>query len=472
MAYRFRKAKSAVRSQSQPKKRKNHHKLYILIAGVIIVLALAIFDLPAIWNKPAAFLDTHFKSLHIPQYTSRPFLLGLDLQGGASLVYQADMSNIAPQDQASAMDGVRSVIVRRVNLFGVSEPVVQTEKVGNQWRLLVDLAGIKNVNQAIQMIGQTPYLQFKVPRTPQATQQILAAQKKGQDQGTDPYFTASGLDGRDLKSAALGFDNTTYKPLINLQFNAAGTQLFAQITRENVGKQVAIYLDGVPLSEPTVQEPITGGQAQITGDFTVNQAKSLVEDLNAGALPVPITLISQNTVGASLGQDSLTKIIEAGLAGLVFVILFMLFYYRMAGLVASLALLVYAVITLAIFKLLPVTLTLSGIAGFVLSVGMAVDANILIFERMKEELRADKTFSIAVSEGFKRAWTSIRDSNFSTLISSLVLYSIGQDFVKGFALTLGLGVLVSMFTAVVVSHHLLEFFIGTKAENNKYLWRR
>jgi preprotein translocase subunit SecD len=197
-----------------------------------------------------------------------------------------------------------------------------------------------------------------------------------------------------------------------------------------------------------------------------------VEDLNAGALPVPITLISQNTVGASLGQDSLTKIIEAGLAGLVFVILFMLFYYRMAGLVASLALLVYAVITLAIFKLLPVTLTLSGIAGFVLSVGMAVDANILIFERMKEELRADKTFSIAVSEGFKRAWTSIRDSNFSTLISSLVLYSIGQDFVKGFALTLGLGVLVSMFTAVVVSHHLLEFFIGTKAENNKYLWRR
>lgn len=465
-------AKQFQNSSKSKKPSSKRKRNIILIVGIVIFLLLAVYDFPVIWNSSANFLNRHIKFSHLHQYQGESFRLGLDLEGGTDLLYQANTSNIAPSNQQTAMDGVNNVIVRRINLFGVAEPVVKTEKNGNNWRLEVQLAGVKNINQAISMIGQTPYLDFETQRSNNDTQQILNEQKNGQNLSTDPYFKPSGLDGSMLQSATLDFDPTTYKPIIDLQFNSKGTNLFGQLTQANIGKKIAIYLDGEPLSEPIVDSAILNGKAQITGNFTINQAKQLVTDLNAGALPVPISLISQNTVGASLGQDSFNKIVLAGIIGFILVILFMILYYRLAGLIASLALFVYAAVVLALYKVIPVTLTLSGIAGFVLSAGMAVDANILIFERMKEELRQNKAFNVAVSEGFKRAWTSIRDSNFSTLITSCVLYGIGQDFVKGFALTLGIGVLVSMFTAIIVSRNLLGFFIGSKFENNKYLWRR
>jgi protein-export membrane protein SecD len=261
-------------------------------------------------------------------------------------------------------------------------------------------------------------------------------------------YARTALTGRQLKRATLDFDPTTYEPIVSLEFNDDGKKIFADLTQKNVGKQLAIFLDGVPISIPVVREPILNGKAIISGRFTVEEAKKLAQRLNAGALPVPITLISQETIGASLGQEFLQKSLKAGLIGLILIALFMLAFYRIKGFVAIIALLIYGLLVLGIFKAIPVTLTLAGIAGFILSLGMAVDANVLIFERMKEEER--------IEDAFSRAWPAIRDGNISTLFTCLILYLFTTSMMKGFAVTLGIGVLVSMFSAMIVTRVFLE----------------
>lgn len=410
----------------------------------------------------------------LPGSVAQPFRLGLDLLGGTHLLYQADLSDVAEGDKSSFMNGLKDVVERRVNLFGVSEPVVAVNRAGDDWRLVVELAGIKDINQAIRIIGETPYLEFKEQRPEEESKKMLES-LEGQAidlSVVDPYFTPTALTGRYISKASLSFDPQTGRPEVFLQFNDDGKKLFGEITQKNVGLPLAIYLDGQPISTPVVEQAITDGSAQITGSFSVKEAKELVERLNSGALPVPINLISQQTVGATLGRDSLVKSLAAGFAGFILVVVFMVFWYRLSGVLAVLALLVYAVLTLAIFKLIPVTLTLAGIAGFVLSVGMAVDANILIFERMKEELRSGKPFGLALDEGFKRAWTSIRDSNVSSLITAFVLYWFGSSLVRGFALTLIIGIFISMFSAITLTRTFLRAFVGTRLSGVRFLWKQ
>jgi preprotein translocase subunit SecD len=318
--------------------------------------------------------------------------------------------------------------------------------------LVVELAGIQDVKSAIEQIGATPFLYF-------ATTQVFEGEAESGEAKQVTGYKQTPLTGRYITSAKLEFDPTTGAPQISLVFNDEGAIIFETLTEQEVGKPLAIFLDNQLIQEPIVQEKISGGRAQITGRFTVKEAKQLVERFNAGALPAPITLVNQQTIGASLGKDSLQKTAWAGIIGTLIVMAFMALYYRGPGLVAALALLIYTLLTLAILKLFGVTMTLAGIAGFILSIGMAVDANVLAFERRKEELRKGLSKALAMEEGFRRAWPSIRDSNITTIITALVLYYVTTGFVKGFALTLLIGVLMSMFSAITVSRALLRTFL-------------
>jgi len=451
--------------------RESSRARWIVLVILVLVILAGSLDYPALWDKSADYLNNNL-GLGIPYFHKTPFRLGLDLQGGTHLIYEADLSTINIEERQDSMEGIRDVIERRVNLFGVTEPLVQVNKKGESYRLIVELPGVKDVHQAIGMIGETPYLEFKEERTPEETEQILKQQETGNEEAKflDPYYEHTQLTGRYLEKAQLEFDQTTYAPHIVLDFDDQGKELFADITQRNIGKHVAIYLDGYPISIPVVQEAITGGRAQITGNFTLAEAKELVQRLNAGALPVPINLISQQSVGASLGEISLNRSLNAAIIGLIVVALFMIIYYRLPGLLAVFALIVYAVIVLAMFKLIPVTLTLAGIAGFILSLGMAVDANVLIFERIKEELKAGKSFGGSINDGFQRAWPSIRDGNISTLITAIILFWFGTSIIKGFALTLFVGVLTSMLTAIIVTKAFLKLFMGSKLEKWKWLY--
>ena len=398
------------------------------------------------------------------------FRLGLDLQGGTHLVYQSDLSQIEENEKATALEGVRDVIERRVNAFGVSEPVVQTTQ---KDRLIVELAGIKDVNQAIKMIGETPLLEFKEEMIEEEKNSLREQFKDSnipEEYLSQFFYKGTDLGGKQLDRADVIFNPNTYEPEVQLQFNSEGKKLFAEITERNVGKRVAIYLDGMPISIPVVNEPITDGRAVISGNFSIDEAKTLVQRLNAGALPVPIELISQQTVDASLGKDSIEKSIIAALIGFVLLSLFMIIYYRMQGVIAVIALTIYALLVLSIFKFIPITLTLSGIAGFILSVGMAVDANVLIFERIKEEIRKGKPVTIAINEGFSRAWNSIFDSNVSTIITCIILAYFGTSIIEGFAITLGIGVVLSMFSAMFITKTLLKVMAMTRLRKNLWLF--
>jgi len=414
------------------------------------------------------------KFLNLPYLPDIPFKLGLDLQGGIHLVYEADMSGVEAKEYSSSLQGLRDVIERRVNLFGVKEPTVQTQETGNRHRLIVELAGINDPAQAIEMIGQTPYLEFKEYKA--NYQEIIDKNTELINSGTEEVqledpFQPTSLTGKYLKKAELTFDQTTYQPLVSLQFDDEGAKIFEELTARNIGKPLAIYIDGIPISAPTVQEKISQGNAQISGRFTLEEAKTLARNLNAGALPVPITLISQETVGPALGKISLERSLQAGIWGLIAVVVFMTIFYRLPGFLASLALVIYAILNLALFKTIPVTLTLAGIGGFLLSIGMAVDGNILIFSRMKEELRQGKTLAVAVEEGFRRAWPAIWDGNFTLLIVAVILFSFGTSFVKGFAFTVIIGTLLSMFSAIIITKSFLRCLIGTALEKAKFLWR-
>ncbi len=637
------------------------------VAGILVLMvAASFFDFPVYANKGLDWVNNNLH-LGLPRLPEKSFNLGLDLQGGAHLVYQTNVAGIALNERGVAVEGVRDVIERRINGLGVSEPVVQTARVGNDYRVIVELPGVTDVNQAIKMIGGTPILEFKEQnnepartltteekkqladfnqeakkRAEEALKKVKAGEdfakvakeysedvasqtnggylsyvgknsnyfqlydwagkqtagavsqeivnsldgynvlKRGAERdgelearashilicflgaqncenpvytkieaetkakdiynqanagnfadlakqySTDPgskdgggdlgsftkktmvkpfadaVFAAkvgeivgpveteygyhiiykqgeqkapeyelwriltrtkqesdilpsqepwknTGLSGKQLQRSEVVSDSQTGAAQVSLQFNSEGKDLFAAITERNVNKPVAIFLDGEPISIPNVNEPIRDGRAVISGSFTLQEAKLLSQRLNAGSLPVPVELISQQTVGATLGSESMAKSLKAGLVGIFFVAIFMILYYRLPGFLAVLALTLYSFLTLAITKLIGATLTLSGIAGFIMSVGMAVDANVLIFERMKEELRAGKSLKAAAEEGFLRAWTSIRDSNLSTLITCVILIWFGSSFVQGFAVTLTLGVLMSMFTAITVT---------------------
>ena len=460
-------------------------RFYFVLITVLILLFLFAFVYPQGINKSVDWFNSKTK-FHVSHIFESPFRLGLDLLGGTHLVYQADIEQIKGRDIDEAMQGIRDVIERRVNFFGVREPLVQVQEAGNgNYRLIIELAGVIDPAEAIKQIGQTPFLEFKEPRAQEESQKILDKLKEleGKDITEaqkipdwelglqDPYFQSTNLTGRFLKKAELGFSQTTPEPLISIEFNEEGSKLFEELTAKNIGKPIAIYIDGSLISAPVVQDKITGGKAQITGDFTVASAKELVRNLNAGALPVPISLVSQQSVGPILGKASLEKSLRAGFIGLMAVILFMIVFYRLPGFLASFALIIYVFLLLSLFKLIPVTLTLAGIAGLILSIGIAVDANVLIFARIKEEFSQGKNFTTALSEGFSRAWPSIWDSNFTTLIICVILFSFGTSFVKGFALTLGLGIAMSMFSAIIITRYFLKIFEGTKLEKIKWLWR-
>jgi len=417
---------------------------------VVFLAVFSIFiDLPKI---PGASLDFDVGPLKI----RRPVELkkGLDLQGGTHLVFSADMKGIEVKDRDSALLAAQGNIEKRVNFFGVSEAVVQNAKTKDDYRLVVELPGVKDVNQAIDLIGKTALLEFREenPNQEEAT-------KSGE------FFLKTDLTGKDLKRSFVDFDRNTGSPVVGLEFNQEGAKKFGEITAKNVGKMVAIYLDGVPISVPKVEEAITTGNAIIRGSFDLVEAKKLSIQLNAGALPVPIKLIEQRNIGATLGEESVRKSLRAGLIGLAFVAAFMWAYYGKLGFLADLALVNYGLLTLALYKLIPVTLTLPGIAGFLLSVGMAVDSNILIFERMKEEVRTGKPLPTAMELGFGRAWDSIRDANVCTLITAFILFNPFNwtilnvsGMVRGFALTLALGIAVSLFTGIVVTRTLIRVF--------------
>ena len=422
---------------------------YLKPTFIILFILSLIFIAPVLINFPLKKLNNFFH-LNLPYFPKKEFSLGLDLAGGTRLVYKTDLSKIKEKDKDDALAALRNVIERRVNLFGVKEPKVYIAKTQEKARLIVEIAGIKDIKEAIEMIGKTPFLEFKEERPESETKEILEAQKKNERLNEDPYFKSTGLDGRYLKKAWLDFDPTTGEPMVSLKFNKEGAKLFEEITERNVGKKVAIYLDNLPISIPVVREKISGGEAQITGDFSQKEAKELAERLNAGALPVKIDLISQQTVEATLGKESLKEGIIAGVLGFLLIIIFLLIYYKKLGIYGALSLIFYLVYLLGLFKLVNVTLTLSGIAGFILSIGMAIDANILIFERIKEERKLNLPETTAIKNGFDRAWPSIRDANLTTLFVCIILFYLTESLTKGFALTLGLGILMSVFSAMVV----------------------
>ncbi len=484
-------------------------KLYLSFFAVLILAAAALYiDLPQ-----GSKID--LTKLKIPYQQFFSVHLGLDLQGGSNLEYQADFSSIQPSDQADALNAVRDTIERRVTSpefnknLTVSEPQVETSGTD---RIIVELPGVNNVDQAISDIGQTPTLDFRLPNPNPPAANVSAS-------GTialsaNDQWIPTGLSGKQLTKADVDFQQnagTQSGVVVTLNFNSDGAKLLSQITSQNIGKPMAIFLDGQIIEEPTIQSAITDGTAVITGNFTVAQAKELATNLNSGALPVPIHLISQENVGATLGQQSIEQSVIAGCIGILLIALFMIIYYRFPGFLAVCALLLYACVSFAIFKigisfvavvlvglffflgltvnswfgvlafaayiilmfmknLAPVTLTLAGIAGFILSIGMAVDANILIFERIKEEIRAGKDIHKAVDDGFARAWLSIRDSNVSSLITTLILYMFGTAAIQGFAVTLGIGILISMFTAITVTRTLLRLFVGNNILTHPWLF--
>ncbi len=384
---------------------------------------------------------------------TRPTKLGLDLVGGSRLVLEAQTTETIKEITPDMMTSLHFAIENRVNKLGVSETIVQRS--GDK-RLVVEIPDVSDLNQAKAYLGETAELEFKAPLR-NSTGEVIG-------------WESTGLTGKDLKKASVSSTGTLAEPVVALEFNFEGQKKFAELTKKLYKQPMAIFFNGELQSSPVIQSVITDGNAIISGKFTAKEVQQMVDLLNAGALPIPAKIIEENTVGPTLGADSIAKSKIAGALGLGFVMLFMIAYYRAPGMIANVALLIYGIILFALFKAIPVTLTLAGIAGFILSIGMAVDANILIFERTKEELRAGRTLFTAINSGFDRAWTSIFDSNMTTIITCAILYCCGTSIVKGFALTLAIGVMVSMFTAITVTKNFMHLVFGTGNLKNPALF--
>jgi preprotein translocase subunit SecD len=426
----------------------------------------------------------------VGENAKHPFKLGLDLAGGSHLVYEANTAGVEPGEVKELMGVLRDVIEKRVNSLGTEENVVYVERSSivsgdPKERLIVELPGVTDVSAAVAEIGRTPLLEFKLVDLDKIEEQDKVLRESEGSIGSttdqsqlatslaeigDPYI-ATGLTGRYLESAQLEFaggqtGQLANEPVVSIRFNAEGSKLFADITRANVGKPLAIFLDGEVISAPNINEAIVGGTAIISGGFTAVEARELAENLNFGALPVSIELVSTQTIDATLGAGVVNQSFEAGVVGFALISIFMILWYRVSGLVASIALGFYIALSLALFLFIPVTLTAAGLAGFVLSLGMAVDANVLIFERMKEEFRAGKGSREAAIEGFRRAWTAIQDSNVTGLLSAAILFWFGTSLIKGFALVLGIGIIISMLSAIVFTRTLLVALPDVKREEN------
>ncbi len=445
-------------------------KLFSVGLSVIALLLLVWVnlpgDVPLKFNYGALQVDTILRKPSFTYQTPQgeatktfDLKLGLDLKGGSSLIFEADTSKVAGGDVQDALESARDIIERRVNLFGIAEPNVRTIKSGDVYRIAVELPGVDNVEQAVGLIGSTAQLSFREEASAAAhiatDSPILFPQLEKE----------TGLTGTDVRRATVVFSQETGEPQVQLEFTPEGTQKFADITRRNVGKPVGIFLDQFLLSGPIVQQPILDGNAVITGNFTVEDAKQLVVAINSGALPVPIALVEQRSIEPTLGQREVTMSLFAGIVGILMVMLFMILYYGRLGLIACGALLIYGLVSMAIFRAIPIVLTLPGIAGFILSIGMAVDANILIFERIKEELRKGREFNNAVRLGFGRAMDAIKDANITTLLVAFILFNpLNWEFlpqfglVRGFALTLAIGVLISLFTGIFITRRLIRIF--------------
>ena len=395
--------------------------------------------------------------------------LGLDLQGGLKVEYRVKPNgDLAPS--LEDVEVVKDIIERRVNATGVSEPVVVTSGTD---RIVVEVPGVSDTAAIRRLVGQTGQLAFvPLPRERYGSENSPGPQVATQGQPLPTEETSLFL-GDQLEAANVGTDQNGAR-VVSFSLKDEGARLFGDYTTQHVGEFFAIVLDGAVISAPSINSPITGGQGQITGGgiggFPRAEAEELVNVLRFGSLPFPVEELASDTIDPTLGQEFLNSSLLAGAIAIILVIFFMLFHYRLPGVIASFALLYYAVLTLALFRLIPVTLTLAGIAGFVLSVGMAVDANILIFERMKEELRSGKSLAQAIEAGFSRAWNSILDSNVSSLITASILYLFGSSVIQGFALVLILGVLASMFTAIIVTRSILRLIVAREWSRKAWLW--
>ena len=475
----------------------NKKLIFSFISIIILALVAGLFCYPNGYNQVVDKINSSYgwKIWHFPQ---TEFKLGLDLKGGVHLEYKADLSKIAEKDKSSTMEGLRDVIERRVNIFGVTEPVVQ---VYGSDRIAVDLPGVESVDEAINWIGKTPLLEFWEERSQADIDKINAKKAELKDLKTieeiqkvadwqvafeSPYQKTE-LTGKYLKKAVLNFDQTTYAPIIELKFNDEGAKIFETITERNIEKTLAITLDGDSIVDtngdgkidgsdlyaPKVENKISGGEAIITSkDADIKASKLLVQRLNQGALPVPLgDPIVENKIGPTLGEISLNKSVQAGIYSIIGIIIFLILFYHLPGLIASFALILYCLVILALIKLIPVTLTLAGIGGLILSIGLAVDANILIFSRIKEELKAGNDVMTSIVEGRNRAWPSIRDGHFTALIVMMILYFLGTSFIKAFAFALILGILLNLFSSMVVSRVFLEFIATGKIGKIKWLWK-
>ncbi len=433
--------------------------IFLYIISIIVDIPKVNINLKPIginFNRTIDHISINLNTIGINYINKLNPSLGLDLSGGSELVLLANTSKIPASQVTNALDAARNIINQRVNLYGVANAQVYTEKYGNQNRIVVDLAGVKNLNEAKKLVGQTAKLEFLTIKPNINLSSIVSSTIPLND-----FNPKTNLTGADLASASVTYPQGSTTPNIQLNFKPEGLTKFSNIAKANVGKPIGIVLDNKVVENPVINSNLANGVTSspvITGNFTLNQAQTLVDQLDAGALPIPVKLIEENTIGATLGSQSINASLIAGIIGIIIILIFMIWNYRTLGIIADIALILYALITFALFKIIPITLTLEGIAGFILSIGMAVDANILIFERMKEENIEGRSRKSVLSLGFARAWNSIRDSNISTLITTFVLYMLGSSQIRGFAITLALGVLVSLFTAVTVTRTLLEIF--------------
>ena len=437
---------------------KKTHKVFIFIC-VITAMSLYLAIPTKIFNFQVPRINFKIGNLDLSKEIE--LKQGLDIKGGLQVTLTADMQEIKPEDRSTALESVKTVISRRIDLFGVSESGIKTAVSGQDYRLILELPGVTDPEQALDLIGQTAKMEFALP--------VYTEGETATEAAILSDFSITDLTGADLAKAAVTFETQDRQPGVSLTFKDSGKTKFAKLTKENIGKPIAILLDGYPVTMPTVQVEILDGNAQITGSFTVDEAKALAVQLNAGALPVPVSVLSQKNISATLGADSIQKSVTAGAIGLAMVIVFMIGNYGWMGLIASVGLVLYGLFTIVLYKLFSVVLSLPGIAGFLLSVGMAVDSNILVFERYKEEIRAGRSWPVALELAFGRAWDSIKDANTATIITGFILFNpLDWNFlntsgaVRGFALTLILGILISLFTGLVVTRNLLRLFYRGK----------